>query len=86
MRHLREMWRNGRGPVDRLMGVEGATQNGLMVLSDIMRSRVDHRLPTIFTSKYPVISIRQLLGDATWHRMAASLEGLPIEDVDMRNA
>ena len=83
-----EMWNNARGNARRLVGVEGATANGLLVLSDIIRSRIDHRMPTLFTSMYPMDSIRQLMGESSWHRVSGMTEMREVElgPVDMRDA
>ena len=83
-----EMWNNARKSARRLVGVEGATANGLLVLSDIIRSRIDHRMPTLFTSMYPMDSIRQLMGESSWHRVSGMTEMREAElgQVDMRDA
>ena len=80
-----EMWRNARSANGRVFGVEGATSNGLMVLSDIIRSRIDHRVPTLFTSKHPLDSVQRLLQDSTWHRVNAEVAEARLGSVDMRN-
>ena len=82
---LDEMWRNGRGPMGKLFGVEGATQNALMVLADIIRSRIDHRQPILFTSKHKADSIMQLLGDSTWYRIRNDIYSAVMGPVDMRD-
>ena len=83
-----EMWSNARGSARRLVGVEGATANGLLALSDIIRSRIDHRMPTLFTSMYPMDSIRQLLGDSSWFRVSSARDMREVElgPTDMRDA
>ena len=80
-----EMWRNARSANNRVFGVEGATANGLMVLSDIIRSRIDHRMPTLFSSKHPLDSVQSLLQDSTWHRVNAEVAEARRGSVDMRN-
>ena len=82
---LDERWRNGRGPMGKLFGVEGATQNALMVLADIIRSRIDHRQPILFTSKHKADSIMQLLGDSTWYRIRNDIYSAVMGPVDMRD-
>jgi hypothetical protein len=83
-----EMWNNARKSARRLVGVEGATANGMLVMSDIIRSRIDHRMPTLFTSMYPMDSIRQLMGESSWHRVSGMTEMREVElgPVDMRDA
>ena len=65
--------------------MEGATQNGLMVLADIIRSRIDHRQPILFNSLHKADSIKQLLGDSTWYRIRNDIYSASMGPVDMRN-